>query len=64
MNTANTLGRSALMMAAQRGDEPLVRLLIGAGADSLRTDRDGLRAADLAQQAGHAALLPLLDAPR
>jgi ankyrin repeat protein len=49
------------MLAAQRGDAPLVRLLLDAGADPQRTDRDGLRAADLAQQAGHAALLPLLE---
>ena len=61
VNGTDARGRSALMLAAQRGDAPLVRLLLDAGADPQRTDRDGLRAADLAQQAGHAALLPLLE---
>jgi ankyrin repeat protein len=49
------------MRAAQRGDAALVRLLLDAGADAQRSDRDGLRAADLAREAGHMVLLPLLE---
>lgn len=66
MNGADARGRTALMIAAQRGDAALVRLLLDAGADTRRTDHDGLRAIDLAQQAGHTDLLPALQerAPR
>jgi ankyrin repeat protein len=48
------------LVAAPRGDAALVRLLLDAGADTQRTDRDGQRALDLAQQAGHTDLLPSL----
>lgn len=51
-----------LQEAAQNGDEPLVELLLGAGADrSARTD-GGKTAADLAQEAGHPALAARLRA--
>ena len=63
LNAANAAGQTALMLAARRGDEALVRLLLAAGADRARTDPGGRTAADLARQQGHAALAPLLTAP-
>jgi hypothetical protein len=56
-------GRTALMLAAQRGDAAMVRLLIDSGADIQRLDRDGLSAADWARRAGQTGVLPLLLPP-
>lgn len=56
VNAADDTGRTALMLAAQRGDANMARLLQDAGADPLRTDRDGLSAIDYARRAGHEAL--------
>ncbi len=63
VNAANAAGQTALMLAARRGDEALVRLLLAAGADRNRTDPAGRTAAELARQQGHATLAALLSAP-
>jgi type IV secretory pathway VirB10-like protein len=62
VNSADAQGRTALMRAALQGDTAQVRRLLDAGADPLRRDREGRSAADLAREAGHVALLPLLEA--
>jgi ankyrin repeat protein len=51
-------GRDALMIAAGRGHETMVNLLLSRGADAARRDLKGLRAADLASFPDIAALLP------
>lgn len=60
LNLADARGRTALMVAAQRGDLAMVRLLKDAGADVAHTDTEGLSAADLARLAGHADVLEAL----
>jgi ankyrin repeat protein len=45
-------GFTALMAAAQHGDDQLVDLLLAAGADPARLTSDGRSAADLAEAAG------------
>ena len=62
VNSADAQGRTALMRAALLGDAAQVRRLLEAGADPLRRDHEGRSAADLAREAGHIALLPLLEA--
>jgi len=62
-NTTDGAGRTALMLAARRGDVGMVRLLQQAGADVRRTDREGLSAIDHARRAGHEALARHLEAP-
>lgn len=60
-NGAGEGGFAPLHSAAQNGDAELVRLLLERGADaSLRTD-DGRTAADIAREAGHAALAAELE---
>jgi ankyrin repeat protein len=49
-------GRTALMLAAARGDTALVQRLLAAGADANRRDARGRTAADHARLAGHEAL--------
>jgi ankyrin repeat protein len=44
------------MLAAARGDGPLVDLLLAAGADPALTDRRGATASEMAERAGHADL--------
>jgi len=62
VNAADATGRTALMLAARRGDEPMVRLLLASGSDRSKTDSAGLTAAEHARRAGHATLAALLDA--
>jgi hypothetical protein len=62
VNAADAQGRTALMRAALQGDAAQVQRLLDAGADPLRRDREGRSAGDLAREAGHLALLPLLEA--
>jgi ankyrin repeat protein len=47
----NSYGMTALMFAAMRGREEIVRLLLEAGASSLKTDNDGETALDMAIRA-------------
>ena len=47
------LGRTALMIAAQRGFPDIVKRLVDAGADARLADRSGSSALSLAKQAGH-----------
>ena len=56
MNASDASGRTALMLAARRGDVGMARLLVGAGADARRTDRQGVSAIEHARRAGHEAL--------
>ena len=56
INRTDAAGRTALMLAAQRGDVGMARLLLAAGADARRTDRQGVSAIDHARRAGHEAL--------
>jgi ankyrin repeat protein len=63
VNAVNSSGQTALMLAALRGDDTLVELLLQAGADTRRTDRSGATAADLALRAGHEALAQRLRPP-
>ena len=60
LNAADVNGRTALMTAAARGDEALVRLLLDAGANTALRDQNGLSAADHARQAGHDSVVDLL----
>jgi hypothetical protein len=64
VDTTDAQGRTELMRAAQQGDIARVRRLLEAGADPLRRDHQGRNAADLAREAGHGAVLPLLEAER
>ena len=51
---------TALMWSAGQGHADVVRLLLARGADPTPRDDRGLRAADMATQAGHAAVAALL----
>jgi hypothetical protein len=61
INARQPDGRTALMLAAGRGDVAVIRLLIDRGADPQRLDREGLNAADWARRSGHPEVLPLLE---
>ncbi len=52
--------RSALMLAAQRGDIQLVRVLLSLGASAARQDAAGKTAVDYAAAAGYADIAALL----
>lgn len=56
----DTLRRSALMLAAQRGDMQVVRVLLSLGASAARQDAQGNNAMDYAAQAGHPDVVGLL----
>ena len=60
-NAADAAGRTALMLAAMRGDDGMVRVLLAAGADRARHDQRGASAADYARRAGHEALARRLE---
>ncbi|QTD46508.1 ankyrin repeat domain-containing protein [Ottowia testudinis] len=64
MNGADGGGRTALVRAARRGDVGMARLLLAAGADPRRPDRQGASAIDHARQAGHEALARHLEQAR
>lgn len=53
-------GVSALHLAARRGDEAIVNMLLLRGADATRKTDAGKTAADLADEIGHAALARIL----
>ena len=75
LNTRGGGGNTALMMAAMRGSEPIVRMLLGAGADPTIFDTEGLTgvffdgrgslrfetAAKTARRCGHDSLAGLLE---
>lgn len=64
INARDSLGRTALMLAAMGRLKNLVVALMDAGADATLRDQAGLNAADHAQRAGHADWLPLLQPRR
>ena len=53
-------GFDALMWAAAEGNALVVRLLIDAGADVKRKDKDGETAYDFAKKNGHQAVAKML----
>jgi type IV secretory pathway VirB10-like protein len=61
VNAIDAQGRTALMRAALQGDTAGVRRLLEAGADPGQRDAQGRSAADLAREAGHDAVLLLLE---
>jgi ankyrin repeat protein len=63
-NASNVWGGTALMLAANNGEEAIVRQLLAAGADPRALDRNGDDAARLAERHGHSALANLLRAYR
>lgn len=54
---AEYTGRTALAIAAQRGNAEAVRFLLGARADANIVDLDGATPGDLAREGGHTHLL-------
>jgi hypothetical protein len=55
-------GESVLMRAAARGNLPIARMLVEAGADPTLKDERGKTARDFAAEAGHTAVAEYLDA--
>jgi ankyrin repeat protein len=49
------------MLAAQRGDEDAVNLLLASGAATLARNKEGFTARDLAFRNGHAGVVAVLD---
>lgn len=64
INARDSLGRTALMLAAMGRQKNLVVELMDGGADATLRDLVGLSAADHALRAGHADWLPLLQPRR
>lgn len=60
VNFANSDGRTALHIAAVRGDVPMTRYLLDAGADMHRQDRWGASALDEAQHVAAEELVDLM----
>ncbi|WP_421798391.1 ankyrin repeat domain-containing protein [Haliscomenobacter sp.] len=56
----NTQGWTPLMEAAERGNETIIKLLLAAGADANAKTSTGMTAASVAQKAGNAAIVQLL----
>ncbi|KAL2207105.1 hypothetical protein CC79DRAFT_1341864 [Sarocladium strictum] len=54
-------GKTALMIASQRGGHPVVRLLVAAGADINAKDDQGRTARDLASQWGEEFIVSMLE---
>jgi len=51
IDAADNRGRTALLIAAERGDAAIVSLLLDRGADRIRRDKEGKSALDLAASA-------------
>lgn len=60
LNATTSTGHTALMIAAQRGRDPLVAWLLAQGADPARRDARGMSAVELARQGGHESTARLL----
>jgi ankyrin repeat protein len=60
-NSIERGGVTALHLAAGRGDETIVDMLLLRGADATRRSDDGNTPVDLAREGGHAALARLLE---
>lgn len=56
----NTQGWTPLMEAAEQGNETIIKLLLAAGADTNAKTSTGLTAVSVAQKAGNAAIVQLL----
>jgi ankyrin repeat protein len=57
VDAANAVGRTPLMFAVMFGRDDVARVLLGARANVLLRDGEGLNALDLAQRQGNGALL-------
>ena len=64
VDSRDSYGRTALMLAAMNGHAATVQKLLALGADATVLDRDGLSAAQHAKQHGHARVAELLGAGR
>jgi len=64
VNARDVFGTTALMLAARRGKDALVKVLLAKGADPTLTNCHGDSAASLAQAGGHTGLLRVLSPPR
>lgn len=60
VNVRDSLGNTALMMAAKNGHGEIVRYLLSKGADLLLTNRNGDTALTLALKAGHGEIVSFL----
>ncbi|KZW02100.1 ankyrin [Exidia glandulosa HHB12029] len=61
LNAQDEFGFTPLHLAADRGSEEMVKLLLGHGADPSIKDPDGETALSLAQVSDHAAIIALLE---
>ena len=59
INTRDEYGYTALHLACDRGNAPIVELLLRKGADITIQDVDGLTASQLAKEAGHEHIVQL-----
>jgi len=62
VNARQSGGHTPLHEAALGGDAEVVRLLLAAGADPETGNHEGQTPADVARQAGHAAIAEAIDA--
>ena len=53
-------GRTALILAADRGDAAMVDMLLDLGADATLADANGLTARAIAERQGHRVVVDLL----
>jgi len=63
VNARDNFGTTALMLAARRGKDAVVKVLIAKGADPTLTNCHGDSAASLAQVGGHPGLVKVLTVP-
>lgn len=61
MNQAANSGSTPLLTAASLGNEGVVKVLLGAGADKSLKNSDGKTALDFARSEGHSTTAKLLE---
>jgi len=62
IDTRNTDGMTPLMLAASRGNIPIVRLLLGKGSDLSAKNLNGANAYDIAADSGHVEVAEIIAA--